>query len=526
MNLSTEASIETLPEYANGTNEVDTNVINDQTIASYCSDTVREINSLTEELQQCDLSEIGVPLRYNHENHHSFNIGNGFNDDTLPDANHSVPYGVHKQSVHSPFEENLQSAAAAPQAANVQNNSINDHNNLMASLYNHSVLNGKSNETANCDDVDSSLCYTHFNAHLESHRDENDQAKSRIVMNRSHHSADDTYAHANGRKSSDATTNSDYRVAMCMLQSVDLRGNLKQSQILTTSTHCRTPFSDTSPISSSPLNAQASWHGNVETSTDTLVPVDDRINCEYSTTKVNESAAHENGIDVSAGGGADTSRSLHQPHHPQLMADISCMKSKPLPTCGMQSAMDESIFIQPEQQRMEICNGNRSDAHQVHTASVPNGTANVSSVQVNRRRRNSFNAKPPPYVGDVIATATSHTRPDSISPNTLNSTKFFQQNATRSLHAAAAQPTTIMRTHHTQSQQAPANLSVIPCPDGLAHAISEQNLRLQQIVHDHKVSPRAQRKVCDSRKLRKQHFLIQSFRVAKKRYKRNCKHYD
>lgn len=27
----------------------------------------------------------------------------------------------------------------------------------------------------------------------------------------------------------------------------------------------------------------------------------------------------------------------------------------------------------------------------------------------------------------------------------------------------------------------------ISCPDGLAHALSEQNLRLQQIVYEHKV---------------------------------------
>ena len=30
--------------------------------------------------------------------------------------------------------------------------------------------------------------------------------------------------------------------------------------------------------------------------------------------------------------------------------------------------------------------------------------------------------------------------------------------------------------------------AAISCPDGLAHALSEQNLRLQQIVYEHKVS--------------------------------------
>lgn len=250
-------------------------------------------------------------------------------------------------------------------------------------------------------------------------------------------------------------------------------------------------FIDTSPISSSPLNAQAmQWHGNVETSTDTLVPVDDRISCEpstaFATTKVNESTAYENGVEVTG----DSSRSLHQHQHNQLISKISALKSKTLPTCGIQSAMDESIFIQPEQQRMEITNGHLSDASQTcnTTASVPNGTANVSSASLYRRRRNSFNSKPPPYIGDV-STAISHThRSDSISPNTMNLTKFFQQNTTRSLQSAA-QSSAVMRTlHSTQLQPAPANLSSIACPDGLAHTLSEENLRLQQIVHEHKVN--------------------------------------
>lgn len=243
------------------------------------------------------------------------------------------------------------------------------------------------------------------------------------------------------------------------------------------------------------MNAQTLWHGNVETSTDTLVPVDDRISTDIPTTIATKStestAAHENGIELTG----DSSRSSN--YHYQL-SDISSVKSKTLPSCGIQNIMDESILIQPEQQRMEIYNGNgngigngyRSDTTNQFsanntTAIVPNGTANnVSSLY--RRRRNSFNSKPPPYIGDVSAAAntTVHTRSDSISPNTMNS-KFFLHNTSRSLQSA--QSSTIMRTLHTQSH-APANLSSISCPDGLAHALSEQNLRLQQIVHEHKVS--------------------------------------
>lgn len=32
-----------------------------------------------------------------------------------------------------------------------------------------------------------------------------------------------------------------------------------------------------------------------------------------------------------------------------------------------------------------------------------------------------------------------------------------------------------------------ANNVILSCPDGLAHALSEQNIRLQQIIYEHKV---------------------------------------
>lgn len=227
MNLSTEPSIETLPDYANGTNVVDMNVINDQTIANYCSDNVRELNNLTEELQQSDLDEIGVPLHHhNHENQNSFNVSDRLNDDRLRlDANDGIQDSVHKTSVHSPFEENLQSTSE-----NGQNNLISDHN-LMVSYYNRTMFNGQSNdstENTNCDDVDSSPYYTHYNAHFENHSDEDDKCKSRISINNSHHNQNGTHPYANGRLSADGSKDSDpYRMPLCMLQSVDLRGKYR-----------------------------------------------------------------------------------------------------------------------------------------------------------------------------------------------------------------------------------------------------------------------------------------------------------
>lgn len=220
------------------------------------------------------------------------------------------------------------------------------------------------------------------------------------------------------------------------------------------------------------MAAQAKWHGNIETSTDTLVPelLDDRLCNERSTSALSNSkwsATSENGTEMSA----ENNRS-------PFMIDF---KSKTLPNGNLISTMDESIVIQPEQPRMEISNGNRHDTNQLlSTVSVPNGNAN-GNVSLQRCHRNSFNSKQSSYIADITSSST-YIRPDCISPNT---NKLIQPNTNRVL---ASTQSTLLRTNNTTSQTPTTNISAISCPDGLAHALSEQNLRLQQIVHEHKVS--------------------------------------
>lgn len=87
LNLSSEPSIETLPEYnglANG--NILYNHINDETIANFCSDTSRELNNLTEELQCSDLDiRKQVTQRSNHltddSHNHAKAASSGHSDD-------------------------------------------------------------------------------------------------------------------------------------------------------------------------------------------------------------------------------------------------------------------------------------------------------------------------------------------------------------------------------------------------------------------------------------------------------------
>lgn len=211
INLSTEPSIETLPEYyTNGANGVDTNVINDQIIAHFCSDTVRELNSLTEELQQTDLNDVGK--RVNHDNQNSVSS-------RLMESAMNVG-----QSVHNDIIGCVQSINGDSQT--ISSNSSNDHTYAKSLQNNHSTdINDKlCTETEignlNCDVVDSSPFYNHFNQHLENNL-ENDGKMNRIEIE--HHnkeSNDNTNEHLNGHEIRiDA-----YRAATSILQSVDLRG--------------------------------------------------------------------------------------------------------------------------------------------------------------------------------------------------------------------------------------------------------------------------------------------------------------
>lgn len=235
--------------------------------------------------------------------------------------------------------------------------------------------------------------------------------------------------------------------------------------------------------SSSPSNQ---WHGNIETSTDTLVPVIDSLNNfgDENHFKRPETVADTNTIRAtqSTENGFDTAESFSSQRMRQTLPEVhSNGKPKPF-TNGFATLKtatnDESISIQPEHHRMNISNGL---AHFDSTVnSLPNGNANAPLF----RRRNSSNTRQPPSLADA-AIQQINNRSDSISPNTINPIgKFNQPSSFRtSLPSAQSVPHRLSSTPSTS-----VNLASISCPDGLAHALSEQNIRLQQIVHEHKVS--------------------------------------
>ncbi|XP_052869921.1 myotubularin-related protein 4 isoform X2 [Anopheles cruzii] len=148
---------------------------------------------------------------------------------------------------------------------------------------------------------------------------------------------------------------------------------------------------------------------------------------------------------------------------------------RPTPPAMLSSMMmmDESIFIQPQFQQLEI-NGVGKHHPPANADDVCRaGSMLQQQQQKERRRRNSSNSK-----ADLM----SPNKPinGSISPSATHSR--FSTPGARSL------PLTPPSVPYAADRPPVATFS---CPDGLAHALSEQNLRLQQIVYEHRLREEA-----------------------------------
>lgn len=175
MNLSSEPSIETLPEHY--TNGIDANVINEEIIANF-SDTIRELNHLTEELKHTDLMKThnghGGPTSADLNGSVCEN-GNGDGNDSDQDHDHTYAFRNPEPIINEPLEPKI--------------------------------------EFGNCDVVDSSPFYTHLNQHSEIDSINGSGAVVREFYD----------SQCNGN--SDINNDNDYnKEPSCMLQSVDLRG--------------------------------------------------------------------------------------------------------------------------------------------------------------------------------------------------------------------------------------------------------------------------------------------------------------
>lgn len=168
---------------------------------------------------------------------------------------------------------------------------------------------------------------------------------------------------------------------------------------------------DTS-LSSSPINPASSslqnfWHGSVETSTDTLVPViESYSNGEpivISASSIDDITVLPNNKSIDLLNG---SVAASTPKNGDLKARILpevhySTKLKMIMQANGQT-MDDSIVIQPEHQRMNISNGAhlRNDIQTNSNANFSSAftptTTNQPAASLYRRRRNSSNSRQSP----------------------------------------------------------------------------------------------------------------------------------
>ncbi|XP_037805507.1 myotubularin-related protein 4 isoform X3 [Lucilia sericata] len=166
--------------------------------------------------------------------------------------------------------------------------------------------------------------------------------------------------------------------------------------------------------------------------------------------------------------------------------------------------MEESILILPEHQKLEISFSGKCEmiTANVTTSSGSNMTPNHS----------------------LYSTTTTASTAALDTPTTLNVSPFVSAAATTTSSAAATTAMSSQRRRRTSSSNSkrdafgvaakqinssylsrfslPGGVRSLPmtppglterpqvtisCPDGLAHALSEENIRLQQIVHEHKL---------------------------------------
>lgn len=143
--------------------------------------------------------------------------------------------------------------------------------------------------------------------------------------------------------------------------------------------------------------SQNLWHGSVETSTDTLVPIEQYTltTDSITSTATNVSTmppATTNGHNIihcddivdDVNSNLDLNNSkLHKPNSDSrnvILPEVHGVKPRSW-TGSNQASMDESILMQPEHQRMEILNNGRQE-------NIP-----TNPMSTYRRRRNSSNSR-------------------------------------------------------------------------------------------------------------------------------------
>uniref|UniRef100_A0A1B0GAE2 Lateral signaling target protein 2 homolog n=1 Tax=Glossina morsitans morsitans TaxID=37546 RepID=A0A1B0GAE2_GLOMM len=145
--------------------------------------------------------------------------------------------------------------------------------------------------------------------------------------------------------------------------------------------------------------------------------------------------------------------------------------------------MEESILILPEHEKLEISVSGKCETV-VSTNSNSSANMTVSSVLT----APTSSALSMPYVTSLVGTTTAQRRRRTSSSNSKRD-GIIPKHINNSYISRFSLPGGGVRSLPMTPPGLTDRPSIaISCPDGLAHALSEENIRLQQIVHEHKIS--------------------------------------
>ncbi|KAI9590234.1 hypothetical protein GQX74_008402 [Glossina fuscipes] len=161
---------------------------------------------------------------------------------------------------------------------------------------------------------------------------------------------------------------------------------------------------------------------------------------------------------------------------------ISDLPATTTTTTTLCNDMDESILILPEHEKLEISVSGKCETI-VSTNSNSSANMTVSSVLT----APTTSALSMPYVTSLVGATTAQRRRRTSSSNSKRD-GIIPKHVNNSYISRFSLPGGGVRSLPMTPPGLTDRPSIaISCPDGLAHALSEENIRLQQIVHEHKL---------------------------------------
>uniref|UniRef100_A0A1A9W922 Lateral signaling target protein 2 homolog n=1 Tax=Glossina brevipalpis TaxID=37001 RepID=A0A1A9W922_9MUSC len=206
-----------------------------------------------------------------------------------------------------------------------------------------------------------------------------------------------------------------------------------------------------------------------------------------TTTDINKPSAYCTTCSISTSTALSLNSSIESYNHHSDDNKITDRITSELPAASC-NEMEESILILPEHEKLEISVSGKCETVVVSMNSSANMVlSSVLAAPTAIGVTPTSSALPMPYVTSLVGATTTHRRRRTSSSNSKRD-GLIPKHINNSYISRFSLPGGGARSLPMTPPGLTDRPSIaISCPDGLAHALSEENIRLQQIVHEHKL---------------------------------------